>query len=239
MSQILIILGVLTGVYILFQILTQRSRSDSATKDLFLPKTRSLETETKDLLLPETRSLKTETKTEPEERFFYLSEFEDLLNKYGLPQDKPEVFFELLNEVIKEGKTYARESLLKVIKDENLDLKSKAEEFLKVYKNLRQTPPVLKFELGKKNNNTPKIYISALESWAMQFGLEKELKENPKQTFIKIIKENLYQYGINSILNKIKVYTTHLEKEFTSDNLETLKNLMDMIERELNDTVLH
>lgn len=226
MTNILIVLGLLVGgALILSTILTPRSRTNVTAEYLSSSRKKSLEMD---------------TKTEPEGVFFYLSEFEELLDRYGLPKDKPESFFELVNKVILEGKIYARESLLKIIKDESPDLKSKAEEFLKVYQNLIQTPPVLEFKLdpNKKDIHTPKIYISALKSWVAQFGLEKELEENPKQTFLNIIKKDLYHYGMNLILNRIKVYTKHLEKELASDNTENLKNLLEMIERELNELTL-
>lgn len=220
MPTLLVVIGLLVGVYVIYQIL-----SSGATQ----PRTRTKES--KEKIAPRTIQ-KGETKRD----MFYLSEFGELLQRYGIDPNNSNAFFEILSEVIREGKIYAKKELMKAfeMKDES-DFKSQSEEFLKVYNKLSEIPPTLEFNRGPRDTNSPKIFSTALESWAKKFGLERELRENPEQTVMKIIRENLYQYGINSTLERLKVFKANLEKELASNNFEMLGKLLEMTRKELYD----
>lgn len=221
MSTALIVLGILVGVYVLSQIISSAGPTQTPTRR-----------DTRGKVIP----MKTASKEEVEKGVFYLSEFDELLKRYKISIENPDAFFDMLSGVVKDGKVYAKKELMKAVEtQETVDPKTQAEKFLTVYSKLSETPPVLEFVRGAKDKNSPKIYSTALESWATKFGLERELKDNPEQTFIRIIKENLYQYGINSTLERVKVFKTNLEKELASKNLEMVGKLMDMIKKELDE----
>ena len=174
---------------------------------------------------------KTEEKDSKEETYdkntvAYMSELEELINKYNIDTNDSYAFFKLLNAIIKDGKKFAIEKFKQIL-NSDMDLKSIAERFLEEYEKLKSEKNELKFNWGQKDKNSKPISASILSEWAKEFGLEDELKKEPRKAFELIIREKLYQYGIDSVLKKLKVEREYIEKYLETNNVERLKELLD------------
>ncbi len=221
MKSILTAIGIIVGIYVLFRVFSAKStKSQKRWREWQI----------------ESEPIKIAHKEVSKRDYFFLSEFRDLLQRYAISPQSSNAFFDMLSAVIRDGRVYAKEVLLKALREKvETDYQSWTAAFLDVYNKLKETPPTLEFKLGPVDTSSPKIYLTALESWASKFGLEKELKENPEKTAIKIIGKNLYQYGIFSVLEKLEYFKNNLEKESAHNNFEMLGKIYELIEKELED----
>lgn len=180
-------------------------------------------------------SLKPEKKTKPETNVIaYLSEFDELLKKYNIKANTTYAFFDVLEAIIDEGKNFVKESLKKIMLSDASKMEI-AKNMVEKYNELRNNPYNYEINWGYTDINSPKIYDTAIGEWANKFGMTEQFNEKPRETFEKIISEKIFQYGINSFLDSLKVKFEFLEKNLNSGNLERIHELLDEVKSTILD----
>lgn len=165
-------------------------------------------------------------KTAGTEPVAYLSEFDELFRKYNIDTNDPLGFSKILEAIIRDGTEFARNALEKILLS-NDEITTKAEKFLNEYEKLRSTDAELNFKWGVKDPRSRGINTSNLSVWPSEFGLEEQLKSEPRKTFELIIRKKLYQFGINSMLKKLEVERDFIKENLNKNNVERLKELME------------
>lgn len=165
-------------------------------------------------------------KTAGTEPVVYLSEFDELFRKYNIDTNDPVAFSKITSAVIEDGAEFARNALEKILLS-NDEITTKAEKFLNEYEKLKSTDAELNFKWGVKDPRSRGINTSNLSVWSSEFGLEEQLKSEPRKTFELIIRKKLYQFGINSMLKKLEVERDFIKENLNKNNVERLKELME------------
>lgn len=183
----------------------------------------------------ETKRKKTTFKIETKEiyipkEFIHLSEINDLIKKYGLDENDPNSFFNMIDLIIKEGSRFAAIEINKIAESEESD-ELKAQKILNKIRELKLGQFKMQINWDKIDPNSPKIFPDALEKWAIEFNLYDDLKLKPRDTIKKILEEKLFNYGIENLINKLKVKIEFIEKRLNENDIDKLKNLIEDIKK--------
>lgn len=213
MNWILILIGVIGLSYLLSHLIDSQKQKESSSKLRKVPK--EIETEIEEEIIPQ--------------EFIYLSELKDLINRYNLKENDINSFLEIVNNIIKEGKKFAIGELAKIIDTDDSD-ELKASKLINKANELKKGTFKMEISWGNIDKKSIKIFPEALEQWAIEFNIYDDIKSNPRSTMKKILEEKFFQYGIETLIKKIRVELEYLEKNLKEGNIDRVKDLISEIE---------
>lgn len=211
MNWILILIGVIGLSYLLSHLLDSQKQKESLRKIRKVPR----EIETKKEIIPQ--------------EFIYISELKDLINRYNLQENDINSFFEIVNNIITEGKKFAISELAKIIESDDLD-ESKASKLINKANELKKGTFKMEIRWSAIDKTSIKIFPETLDQWAIEFNIYDDIKSKPRSTMKKILEEKLFQYGIETLIKKIRVELEFLEKNLKEGNIDRVKDLISEIE---------